>query len=82
MKNKTRVINIDGFHIEFQRYDTRTVSATIIGETPKKNRVKVKVKFNFYCLPYYMRALKSEWLEARKHRMSEIESIDRTFPAQ
>jgi hypothetical protein len=79
MKNE-KTINLDAFHVEFTRQDKERVTATVIGETPGGKRVRVKIQFKFYCLPWALRKLSAEWKIVRESRLGEIGSIDKVLP--
>jgi hypothetical protein len=50
--------------------------AVIHGDTKGGNMIKVKAKFDFKCVPYFMPELRREWKKEREYRIAEVSRID------
>lgn len=79
MKNE-KTINLDVAFTDFARQGKDDVIASVVGNTPGGKRIKVKLRFHFYCLPWTIGKLSREWKFARERRLAEIALVDRVLP--
>jgi hypothetical protein len=76
-----KTINLEGGCIKFKRVGSGNATAVIDAWTPGEKQVHLVLKFNFYCWPYIKDAFQKVWVEERKSRTEEIESIDKALPS-
>lgn len=76
---KERTINAEAFHIEFERVHSDKPTAVILADTSKGNTVRLKVKFEYDCLPYVMKDLREAWKKNREIRVASIAANDRAL---